>query len=379
LLLILAILLRLVLLVSIPAWSEDYARFLWDGHLVNKGLNPYVHTPEEMVAAFQSEAWMLDLHQVMNSPRYHSVYPPLNQLIFALAAAISKGDLLVGVVVLRLVLICFDLLAFYLIYQLLRHYRQPVEKVLIYALNPLVIMEIAGNLHFEGMMLTLLLAAIYYLVSKQYTASGAALATATAIKLSPLMLFPALLNHVNKRAFWQFVLTAGIILLLCLAPLTCAGPGYFTSLSLYSDIFEFNASFYYLIRQIGYWTVGYNTIAIWGPALKLLALVLILIASFWKHKSRPDVLLERLLVIYWIYFLLNTVVHPWYIIPALGISLLTERKGFILWSLVIILSYHAYGQSHYVESGWYLWLEYGVVIWALWKDYIVHRHQPADR
>lgn len=379
LLLFFAILLRLVLLFSIPAWSEDYARFLWDGHLVNKGFNPYVHTPEEMVAAFESKAWMVDLYQGMNSPQYHSVYPPLNQLIFTLAAAISKGDLLVGVVVLRLVLICFDLLAFYLIYQLLRHYRQPVEKLLIYALNPLVIMETAGNLHFEGMMLTLLLAAIYYSVSNRYATSGAALATAAAIKLSPLMLFPLMLNHVNKKALWRFVVAAGVVLLSCLAPLAYAGPGYFTSLSLYSDIFEFNASIYYLIREIGLWTVGYNTIAIWGPALKVLALVLILVASLWKFQVRRDVLPERLLVIYWIYFLLNTVVHPWYIIPALGISLFTKRQGFTLWSLTIVLSYHAYGQFPYAESGWYLWLEYGVVAWALWKDYIERRHATTNQ
>lgn len=378
-LIFLAILLRLILLPSVPAWSEDYARFLWDGHLVIKGLNPYGHTPEAMVGAFESEAWMVNLYQIMNSPQYHSVYPPANQLVFAFAAAISKGNLLVGVVVIRLILICFEWLAFYLIYLLLLHYRQPVEKLLLYALNPLVIMEIAGNLHFEGMMLTLLLAAIHYLVNTRYTASGAALATATAIKLGPLMLFPAMLRHVYKKAFWQFVVAAGVVLLLCLAPLAYAGPGYFTSLRLYSDIFEFNASVYYLIRQIGYWTVGYNTIAIWGPALKLLAVVLILITSFWKYKSRPDRLLERLLVIYWIYFLLNTVVHPWYIIPALGISLFTERKGFMLWSLMIVLSYHAYGQSPYAEYGWYLLLEYGVVAWALWKDYIAHRHQPIDQ
>lgn len=378
LLLFLAILLRLVLLFSIPPWSEDYARFLWDGHLVSKGLNPYVHTPEEMLAAFPTEAWMNDLYQVMNSPQYHSVYPPVNQLLFALAAAVSKGDLLVGVVVIRLALIFFELLTFYLIYQLLRHYRQPVEKILLYALNPLVIMEIAGNLHFEGIMLSLLLAAIYYWVSNRSAASGASLAAATAIKLSPLMLFPAFLHHVRKRAWWQFVIAAGVVLVCCLAPLAYAGPGYFQSLGLYSDIFEFNASVYYLIRQFGYWTVGYNTIAIWGPALKLLAVVLILIASFWKHSSRPDGLLERLLVIYWIYFLLNTVVHPWYIIPALGISLFTERKGFIIWSLTIILSYHAYGHSPYLESGWFLWLEYGAVAFALWKDYIAHRHQPEN-
>src|SRR5690606_18126252 len=86
-----------------------------------------------------------------------------------------------------------------------------------------------------------------------------------------------------------------------------------------------------------------------------------------KNKDSRS-LLETLLTVYWIYFLLNTVVHPWYIIPAIGISVLTEKRAFIVWSLLMVLSYQAYQHQSYEESTWYLFLEYGLLAWVLWKE-----------
>src|SRR5690606_39803452 len=102
-LLYLAVILRLVLLFSFPSWSEDYARFLWDGHLVAEGLNPYTHTPTEAREQLQlrSNSSMDELYALMNSPDYHPVYPPSNQLVFWLAAAIGQEEILWGIVVIR--------------------------------------------------------------------------------------------------------------------------------------------------------------------------------------------------------------------------------------------------------------------------------------
>ena len=366
----LALLLRLVLFASIPSWSEDYARFLWDGHLVAEGINPYSHTPTEAWEQLQlrSNSSMDELYVLMNSPDYHSVYPPSNQLVFWLAAAIGQEEILWGVVVIRLVLLSFEILAFYFIHLLLRLFRQPSRNLLLYALNPLVIMEVIGNLHFEGMMLTMILAGIYWMENKRFSSSGVALGVAVGIKLSPLMLFPAVLKQLPGKAIWQFSLAAGLVVLLTLGPLFYAWSGFSQSLNLYNKTFEFNASIYYLLRQLGYWIVGYNAIEILGPLLKVLTLVLIVYISYRNKNKDSRSLLETLLTVYWIYFLLNTVVHPWYIIPAIGISVLTEKRAFIVWSLLMVLSYQAYQHQSYEESTWYLFLEYGLLAWVLWKE-----------
>jgi alpha-1,6-mannosyltransferase len=368
--LVLALLLRGMLLFSTPSWSEDYARFLWDGHLVAEGFNPYSHTPTEVRQELQLplSSSMDELYALMNSPEYHSVYPPSHQLVFWLAASLSQGEILSGLVAIRLVLLAFEILAIYFIHMLLRLFRQPPRNLLLYTLNPLVIMEVIGNLHFEGMMLTMILAGIYFMKKKEWAASGAFLAGAAAVKLSPLMLFPAFLKRVPGKATWRFGLAAGLVVMLTLGPLLYGWPGFSQSLNLYNNNFEFNASIYYLLRQLGYWITGYNTIGILGPALKVLTLIVIVFISLRKTNKDTQLLLETLLLVYWVYLLLNTVVHPWYIIPAIGISVLTEKRAFIVWSLLIVLSYQAYQHQPYAESTWCLFLEYGVLGWVLWKE-----------
>lgn len=368
--LVLAVVLRLVLLSSVPLWSEDYARFLWDGQLIVQGYNPYSLTPTEAREQLpDSSGLMAELFVELNSPDYHSVYPPSNQLVFALAAFLGDSDILCGVILLRLILFAFEILAFYLIYLLLRLSSQPSRKLLLYALNPLVIMEITGNLHFEGMMLTMILAGIYFLEKRRFPSSGALLAAAAAVKLSPMMLFPAFLKKVPRRSIVRFSVAALLVFLLGLGPLVGVWSGFSQSLRLYNNTFEFNASIYYLLRQMGYWFVGYNTIEVLGPLLKLLTLGIILGISF-RGKSRDTgSLLETILLVYWVYFLLSTVVHPWYIVPAIAVSVLTERRAFILWSFLIILSYQAYQVQPYKESTWFLFLQYACVGVALWREY----------
>jgi alpha-1,6-mannosyltransferase len=370
-LLVLAIILRLVLLFSVPQWSDDYARFLWDGQLVIEGVNPYTHTPAEVLEQWQlrNKDLMKRLFPLLNSPDYHSVYPPSNQLMFALAAYLSKGDVLTGVMMLRLLLFVFEMLAFYFIYLLLRLFHQPPQKLLLYALNPLVIMEISGNLHFEGVMVTMILAGIYFLEKNRFSVSGGFLAAAVAVKLSPILLVPAFLKKIPKTAVIGFVFAGASILLITLGPLVgSALPGFGKSISLYGNTFEFNASVYYVLRQIGYWIFEYNIIGIVGPFLKGLTLILILIISFGRKNKDSPSFLETLLLIYWVYLLLNTVVHPWYLIPAIGISIFTDKKAFLLWSFLIIISYSAYQTQPYEESSWMLFLQYLGVGLALWKD-----------
>src|SRR5690606_35661662 len=206
---------------SLPQWSDDYARFLWDGQLVAEGHNPYTLTPTEAKNRldFQSETFMERLFPVLNSPDYHSVYPPTNQLVFVAASFLSDGDILQGVIVIRLILLVFELLAFYLIFLLLRLFHQPEKKLLLYALNPLVIMEITGNLHFEGMMLVMILAGVYFLYKSKFVHSGGFLAAAVAVKLSPLLLFPAFLNRIPKKARLRYLFAVAFVLLITLGPL----------------------------------------------------------------------------------------------------------------------------------------------------------------
>ena len=49
LLLGLGIIFRLIFLLAIPNLSQDFYRFIWDGHLVIMGENPYLYLPKEIL------------------------------------------------------------------------------------------------------------------------------------------------------------------------------------------------------------------------------------------------------------------------------------------------------------------------------------------
>jgi alpha-1,6-mannosyltransferase len=83
---------RAVLLFSLPSLSDDYNRFLWDGHLSAAGISPFGLLPKQAlelgIAAVNEE-----LFNQLNSPDYFTVYPPLNQSIFELSVSLGNNPL----------------------------------------------------------------------------------------------------------------------------------------------------------------------------------------------------------------------------------------------------------------------------------------------
>ena len=71
------------------------------------------------------------------------------------------------------------------------------------------------------------------------------------------------------------------------------------------------------------------------------------------------------------YLLLSTTVHPWYLGIPLMLSLFTEFRFMLAWTLVVMLSYFTYSNPEYHESPWLLVLEYLVVGSFLGKDLLM--------
>lgn len=364
--------LRLCLLFSVPNLSEDYLRFLWDGELVRLGEDPYRLKPSEwMEETGNASALQAQLFEAMNSPDYYSVYPPLNQLVFWIAAEAMSGFVWNGYYTLRLLLLFFETFTFFALLKLSKRFLLPIGQLILYWLNPFVIMEISGNLHFEGIVLVFLLyALIAYSKNKKFL-SGMSWGLAIGMKLLPFILFPAwfFFRKIKESPF--FWIGSLVALIVSFVPLVWddAWVNFFESLKLYQGKFEFNASVYYLLRELGYWIEGYNTI---GYLTKILGIVLIVGVWYGAWKSKPQSLsklIELWIGIYLFYLLLQPVVHPWYLIPGLGLSVISGRVTFLIWSFTSIFSYQAYGNADNFEQPIFLILEYSLVgIGILW-DY----------
>lgn len=359
-LLAIGILCRLMLVFSFPNLSDDIYRFYWDGILWTQGVNSLAHPPDYFMQPGNGiDALSPELYQELNSPEYYTIYPPILQLIFGVAAMLSTS-IFSFVLILKLVLCCLELGSIFLMIKLLQGLGKSPNTVLLYALNPLVIIEITGNTHFEGTMVFFLAAGLFFLLKRKSALSAASFAAAVGSKILPLMFFPATWKVLGWKKGFQWILLSTFILLAISIPFM--DPGLFNnfldSFDLFFRKFEFNASLYYLAREIGMLLTGYNQIAFIGPALGIMAFLSIIYLALTIEEGDVKRYYTVLLFSFILYLLCSATVHPWYLTVPIFLSLLTGYRFVFIWSLTAILSYSHYHEGHYSESFGLIAIEY---------------------
>ncbi|MGW8121628.1 hypothetical protein ACV07N_03135 [Roseivirga echinicomitans] len=353
-----AMLLRLLLLFSIPGLSDDVYRFIWDGRLLTQMVDPYKELPTAYLVQ-GIEGINIQLFSQLNSPEYFSVYPPFNQVFFFLSALLSPGSEFWSIVILRVIILAFEFGNIRLIRKLLRHYGLPERYGLFYALNPMVILELTGNLHFEAIMIFFLLLALWNYEQKKYHQSAIWLGLSVATKFLPLIFLPLLIRKIGfKKTMIYGLIVAGVLVISFLPLINTAHIWAIKdSLELYFQKFEFNASIYYLARWYGFETEGHNIIAQSGKWMMAATFIGIVLYSLLPSKKELPV---RMLWVWTIYLLFATTVHPWYAIPLLAISVFTEKRFAFLWTLLIFFTYANYLGGEYFE-----WIEIVIIEYSL--------------
>jgi hypothetical protein len=347
------ILFRLLLLILTPNLSEDVYRFLWDGKLWWEGIDAYAFLPSEIA---KENILSPDLFTQLNSPNYYSIYPPLNQLIFAVGAVFENTTL--GIITIRLFVILAEAGALILLSKVLKQYEKDPKLLIFYAFNPLVILELSGNLHFEAFVILFLVSGVYEFEKRRNNKSAVALGLAISFKLVPLILLASFFRKLNLKQYIKFIVLACLVAVISLLPFLFSNAlkGISTSTTLYFKNFEFNASLYYLVREIGFAVKGYNVIATAGPLMGILAFSgMVIFNVLASSKMR---LAERMLWTYMIYFLFATTVHPWYLLPILVLGIFSGYKFPVLWSFMVFFTYWGYSQTGYQEHLGIVGVEY---------------------
>ena len=366
-LLTISMLFRLFFLFSIPTLSDDYFRFIWDGQLLANGVNPFDYLPTEVTTNFPNKAELL---AGMNSANYYTVYPPIAQVVYLLSAWLSPNSILGSIIVMRAIIIAAELGIVLLLSKLLRVLNLNPLNSLWYSLNPLIIVELSGNLHFEGIVLFFFLLAVYFLALNKEKLSAIAWALAAATKLIPIFFLPVIFRKLSFKKAVLFYLIFGASFIVLWVPL-CNSTlilHFLQSVCLYSKTFEFNASVYYVVRTIGYQIMDYNIIQTAGPLLSKTAYVGILIILLKKKIIFWQGFFTALLFALSWYYLLALIVHPWYSITLVFLAVFTRFRFPMVWSATAVLSYWAYSNPSFQENFWPIGVEYILVIgFMIWE------------
>ena len=391
LLAVLAFSFRFLFLFSIPNLSQDFYRFIWDGRMILEGFNPYLYTPESFIINGVSPIYQAqELYNgmgILNASHFTN-YPPLNQLCFVIAGLFAGKSILGSAIVLRLIIIAADFGTLYFGKKLLEKLNIPVHTIFWFILNPFIIIELTGNLHFESVMIFFLIWSLYLFKIGKWRFSAVIFACSISIKLIPLIFLPLFFNwFFNDKfsvknwklhfielkklfVFYSIIIMVSLILFIPFYNLEFL-QNYAQTVALWFQDFEFNASLYYVARAIGYLFTGYNEIGSIGKVIPVIIILFVLYASFFRNNKTLKELITNMLIVLSFYFFMSTTVHPWYIATLLILSIFTKYKFPLVWSFAAILSYLAYANSNNTENLWIIGLEYTIVYgFLIWEVFI---------
>ncbi|MDC0176928.1 mannosyltransferase [Polaribacter sp.] len=374
----LVVLFRLIFLFATPNLSQDFYRFIWDGRMILKGFNPYLSLPETIIQQgteliYEGRALYNGMGE-MNGSHYTN-YPPINQLCFFIAALFASKTIFGSVLVLRIIIILADIGVLYFGIKLLKRLNLPVKNIFWYALNPFIIIEMTGNLHFEPVMLFFLIWCLYKLHQQKWALGAVLFACSISVKLIPLLFLPLFYQwfiynkslQISKRhrfynliGFYAIILIITILLFLPFYSLEFV-ENYASSVSLWFQNFEFNASFYYIFREVGYLFSDWNQIAIIGKITPIMTIAFLIIVTFFRKNRSMIQMITALLFGICFYYFTTTTVHPWYLATPLILSIFTKYRFPIIWTIAIIFSYQVYANSPWQENLWFVALEYTIL------------------
>ena len=185
-----AIAFRIPLAVPPVNRDNDMIRYLWDGRVQTMGFNPYAVRPADEGAAVTHT----DETRDMPSARQRTPYPPAAQLFFRMVVSLHDSSR-----AMKLALIACDLLTILVLWRWLAVTGRSEWLTLLYAWNPLVVLEVAHSGHIDALGALWILGAAFWMSRGRTTLATVAFVLAVATKLLPIVLLPLLWKRISMR------------------------------------------------------------------------------------------------------------------------------------------------------------------------------------
>ncbi|MBI3949704.1 MAG: DUF2029 domain-containing protein [Acidobacteria bacterium] len=390
--LVLGATLRVGLLFSTPMLEDDHYRYLWDGAVVTRGMNPYAFAPSQM-AGGEGDIGSIPapLRQLaadsgvivsrINYPSLRTIYPPVAQAAFALAHWIQPWSLFAW----RLVLLAFDVTTLGLLILILRALRLPLLWLTVYWWNPILTKETFNSAHMDVIVLPFVLGAVLLMLRDRHVWAAGALGLAMGAKIWPIVLLPILLRPIltNPKKLIPALALFGLLAGAMFLPVHAAGFDHRSGFVAYGESWEMNDALFMLI--------------LWGKQAflqgmsidpnhsqlftRIIVAAIVVVWTAWLTRNQSDDpagVWERCLLILAAVFLLSPTQFPWYYLWLLPFLVIRPRSSLLVLTALLPLYYlrFYFAARDRVEIFDYgiVWLEY-IPVWYLLLRELYARRQ----
>jgi hypothetical protein len=334
-----ALLFRATLIFSAPSLSDDIYRYIWDGKLVVEGINPYSHVPGSIeLSNLRDSQYDTINHKDIGTP-----YGPLTISVFAAVQLVSDSVLLM-----KVPFILFDCFSMILIVRMLSLNGLSTNNVVVYAWNPLVLMEVAGSGHNDSLGICMLLFALYCVQRKKSYAASFGMAFAFLSKYFSLLLLPIILKHISVQNRFLVV----VIALLGYLPFATHMETHILNILTVGALWQFNDSLFSLLLI----AVPSPTIAKALVIIIMTALAVLVWRSNWSPVKGSMIMIGSAL-------LLTTTVQPWYLLWIAPFLCFSLNRAWLLLTGLVMLSYQVL--IHYDATGIWsenLWIKLAIYV-----------------
>jgi hypothetical protein len=346
---------RLALAPAAPTLSTDAYRYVWDARVAQAGISPYAYAPAASELASLRDA---EIFPRLNHPTWRTIYPPGAEAFFRAVYRIRPDS----VWAMKLAIGLAELLGLFAVYGLLRAGGRPLSQAVIYAWNPLVLVEVWGTGHVDGLLVPLVAAAAWLTMRGRHAGAGALLGAGALIKLYPAVLLPlfAIAAWPVAAASFAAVLLAGYV------------PGWLAGSPVLGSLPQ------YLVEE--YFNPGLVRSIVETPDLTLLAGGAWILGVSAVRRDAP--LPSRAIPLIGGLLLLSPNLFPWYAIWLVPFLAWSPSVPWIAFTGTVVLAYSFFLQQPWSIPGWARALEFAPLglgaVWWLTTRHPVRRWQERS-
>ena len=316
-----AVAFRIPLAVPPVNADNDMIRYLWDGRVQKLGINPYAVLPADAALA----ATHTDETRRMPSANHRSPYPPAAQLFFRMVVTVHDSSR-----AMKLALIACDLLTILVLWRWLAVTGRSEWLTVVYAWNPLVVLEVAHSGHIDALGALWILGTAFWMARGRSTLATVGFVLAISTKLLPIVLIPLFWRRIRVR---DGLVGAALLVLLYL-PFASGGTDVLFGIQNVVQHIRFNGPAFRGLMM-----------ATSPEVAARIAVGLGLLTAVWcRWKLRVDDPAA------WAWPMASAiacapVIYPWYLLYLTPFLLIPSVLPLIVWSCSILLAYVVWEQA----------------------------------